>query len=66
MKVKIEGHNLISLLPQSDADLALLGMWAEMKPFSASCHYEDGKATEITISFHPIREENKEANKENE
>jgi hypothetical protein len=54
MRVVVIDHNIIKLIPDNDADKALLGMWANMKARLESSSFAcDTHATEsILIGFH--------------
>lgn len=51
MKVKIARHDLITLLPENDADYALLNLWAGMNVYFASSAYGDKKTQSVSIGF---------------
>ncbi|MCP5019886.1 MAG: hypothetical protein GY938_32065 [Ketobacter sp.] len=51
MRVRIDRHNLITLLPDSDADKALLNLWCEMGAKVASHTLEADGLTGLSIGF---------------
>ncbi len=51
MRVRIDRHNLVTLLPDSDADKSLLNLWCEMEARVASHSFEDGSVTGMSIEF---------------
>lgn len=57
MKIEIAKHNLIALLPENDADTALLNMWSEQETFIAGSSFTDGEATQILIRFKSHKKE---------
>lgn len=53
MKVEIVKSDLIKLIPETDADSALLYLWTDSqhRPRIASHEYENSKTTALTIEF---------------
>ena len=51
MRVVINNHEGITLVGDSDADKALLGMWAEQRCFLASSQYRDSETIKISMTF---------------
>ncbi len=51
MKVEIRKHDLIKLIPESDSDYALIGLWKDKQPHIAGTGYKDGSYFELSIGF---------------
>lgn len=54
MDVKVIKHNLIELIPTTDADKALLGLWSEQTARIASSTFANSETTGVCIQFSAI------------
>ena len=51
MKVQILHSDLIELIPESDADSALISLWSNQQARTVSSRHENGRISDLLIEF---------------
>lgn len=63
MKAEVYNAKHVHLIPENDADQALLRQWVDGTAYIAGSGYSDGKTDQVTIGFRPIPKTKKKKEK---